>query len=145
MATKAGEITGLANVKKAEEKNVFGKLTIDKIRLEKEIFPLADKRNDIDYNIELLYINKDQSQYIIVGHSGNGEAAYFNDIDQLSKGDVAKIEFEGNKQNFVYDKRYKIVKGESNSLKINKEAKLILISCDKKEKDKFLVIELVLQ
>lgn len=131
---------------KAKKEGIYGSLVIDKIKLKQRIYPIGDINNTIDHNIELLYENKSLKQYVIVGHSGMGRLAYFDKLHSLNKESVAYLKINGQNLNFVLKKTKKIVKRQINSLIIDQEtAKMLLICCDKIEKDKFLVLEFSLQ
>lgn len=127
------------------KKEEFPILVINKISFKENIYPIGDSRNHIDKNLELLYADYEKHNYIIVAHSGTGKAAYFKNLNKLEKDDLVTIQGKTTIKYKVFSK-YLIKKAKQNSLKLsNKTGNLQLITCDRKEKDKFLVVELSLQ
>lgn len=124
----------------------FGSITINKINLSLNFYPLKDHRNNIDQNIELLHLDLFKKNIVLVGHSGKGKLAYFNNLDKLAKKDLVSIKILDNKLLYKYSFTEKIIKSKINNLKLSKvSGNLILITCDKLEKNKFYVIHLNLQ
>lgn len=127
------------------KKEKFPSLVIDKISFKENIFPIGDKRNHIDRNIELLYADKERNNYIIVGHSGSGSTAYFKNLNKLVNGDIVSIRAKAI-LNYQVINKYLMPKALKNTISFReKTGNLQLITCDRLEKDKFLVIELSLQ
>ncbi|MEG1009142.1 MAG: sortase, partial [Clostridia bacterium] len=87
-----------------EEKQYNNYLVIPKLNFKKEFYPLKDKRNNVDNNIEVLnnsvMPNKLGNMYI-VGHSGVGNKAFFNDLFKLKKEDKLIIIYK-NKE-YIYE------------------------------------------
>lgn len=130
-----------------EKKNVDtydGVLSIPYIDLKKGIYKKDDDRNNIDENVTIHnksnYPNEENSNLILMAHSGSGDNAYFNDLDNLNNDSL--IEFYYNKVKYVYkiDNYYEIDKNGLASIKRNNTKKTItLITCSKKDKTKQLI------
>lgn len=122
-----------------ETDTIFGILTIPKINLEKEIYPLGSPLNDVNKNI--LYIDTGiPNTYLFAAHSGIGNLAYFNSLYKLSLGDL--VYFKINNEELIFEVRdIKRVK-KSGKIDIkNEENMIILTTCDEIVKGYQLIIE----
>lgn len=85
----------------------IGYLTIPKINLTKGFVDKRSKENNVEKNIIVIegsdYPNVKKGNLILAGHSGTGWKAFFNDLQQLSTGDVMYVNYK----NKVYE--YKLV------------------------------------
>ena len=137
------EKVSLPRFKKKEE---YGRLKINKIALNRELFPLKSKENKIEKNIELLHRDEKKKNTVLVAHSGKGYNAFFNDLDKLEKNDTVELIIKKEKSTYRLIETELIQKEKINSLKLDKNGhNLLLITCDKSEKDKFLLLKLALQ
>ncbi len=99
-------------------------------------------------NKSLVYLNEfsPYDKMIIFGHSGMGVGTYFNRLNLIKIGDEATIQ-SGFKV-YAY-KVFRIYTVGSKDVKILNEekgsSKLLLITCDRKNKEKRLVVELLLK
>ncbi len=119
-------------------------LSIPKINLKKGIYTIDDKRNNIEENImvhkESIYPDQNNSNIILIAHSGSGEKAIFKDLKNLN--DDSLIEFYYHHTKYVYkiDTIYCIEKTGEASIKKNGNKKTItLITCDSNDKTKQVV------
>ena len=85
----------------------IGYLTIPKINLTKGFVDKRSKENDVEKNILVVegsnYPNVKKGNLILAGHSGTGWKAFFNDLQQLTNGDVIYVSYKNKKY------KYKIV------------------------------------
>ncbi|MBR3049125.1 MAG: sortase [Bacilli bacterium] len=85
----------------------IGYLTIPKINLTKGFVDKRSKENNVEKNIIVVegsdYPNVKKGNLILAGHSGTGWKAFFNDLQQLSKGDIMYVNYK----NKTYE--YKLV------------------------------------
>ena len=119
-------------------------LSIPYINLKKGIYKKNDNRNNVDDNvaihIESDYPNQDNSNVILMAHSGNGRNAYFNDLYKLNSDSL--IEFYYKKVKYVYKiKSYYVVekKGMVPIKRDDKNKTITLITCSQKDKTKQLI------
>ena len=118
-------------------------IKIPKINLIKGIYDITDERNNLDrvmIHRDSIYPDKDNSNIILMGHSGSGDKAVFNDLDKMNSDTL--IEFYYNHSKYVYrlDHSYYIEKNDKAIIKRNMNKKTItLITCDKKDKTKQVV------
>lgn len=121
------------------EKNVYREpylavLKIDKINLERGIYSINSKNNNVNKNIQLLkesnLPDKENGNVIIAGHSGNSYKAYFKNLVKLNNGDEAEIVYNGKTYIYSLSNSYEVEKtGRVEiSRNINKQT-LTLITC----------------
>lgn len=123
----------------------YGYLEIKNIKLRERIYPIGDINNHIDRHIQLLYNDINKDNYVIVGHSGQGPTAYFEKLNHLSEGSIVTLNIAGKTLKFSFTNKYKVEKEQINSLNLGKKGrKLLLLTCDKTEKNKFLVLNFCL-
>ena len=121
-------------VEKIEKEPYLAVLKIDKIKLEKGIYNINSKNNNVNKNIQLLkesdMPDKENGNVIIAGHSGNSYMAYFKNLVKLNNGDEAKIFYNG--KTYIYNliKSYEVDKTGKVPLVKNKDRQtLTLITC----------------
>ena len=85
----------------------IGYLNIPKINLTKGFVDKRSSENDVEKNILVVegsnYPNVKKGNLILAGHSGTGWKAFFNDLQQLTNGDVIYVTYKNKKY------KYKIV------------------------------------
>ena len=75
-----------------------------------------------------------------------GKGTYFNRLDELPVGDVAYLEYNNKIYKYSITRTYNISKKNTYILKKeNYSKKLLLVTCVKNNKNKRLVVELVLK
>ncbi len=114
-------------------------LEIPKINLQKGIYNINDKRNNIDENVTILNIEDNLKYLVLVSHSGNASNAYFKDLYKLYFDDSVIIYYNKQKIEYKVNRIYRHNKNQKFRLKQNDENKLILITCLNKEN--YLIIE----
>lgn len=103
-------------------------LAIPKIGFYYRLYDLDSKYNSLSYGLLIYY----QDPVVILGHSGSGSLALFNDLDNLEVND--KIIY--NNQKYQVIKKY--LKFKSKPLTLEND--LILVTCSKKYFDRQIVI-----
>lgn len=117
-------------------------LDIPKINLKRGLYAKESPLNSISYNIAFLaeseYPN-DNSNTIIIGHSGNSNISYFEDLKYLSVGDSIYLYYDNYKYHFIISDIYTVLKTGYVNIRrdINKKT-ITLITCY--QSDKQLVI-----
>ena len=119
-------------------------LSIPHIKLKKGIYELGDKRNNIEENVTIHklsnYPNEDNSNLILMAHSGSGKKAFFNDLDKLNNDSLIEFYYQRVKYVYKISDYYTINKNGYANIKRDKTKKTItLITCSKQNKDKQLV------
>ena len=102
----------------------FAILSIKKINLKEKIYPLSDKRNNVEEHVTIL----------------NDSNLAFNRLDELKTGD--KIELNINNENLTYILKKSEEQDKTGKIEIVKDntKQLILTTCSKSDKTKQLVI-----
>ena len=122
--------------------NLLATLSIKKINLKDNIYPLTVKRNNVEEHVSILNGSNlnDDSLIILAAHSGYGKIAYFNRLDELKVDD--RIELSINNKLLVYRLKKSEKQEKTGKIEIIKEntQQLILTTCSKDDKSKQLVI-----
>lgn len=119
-------------------------LNIPKLNLRKGIFDKSDKRNNIDENVTIHkisnYPNEQNSNVILMAHSGNGKKAFFKDINKLDSDSLIEIYYQRVKYVYKIDNYYEIDKNGIAAIRRDKNKKTItLITCNQQDKSKQLI------
>ena len=118
-------------------------IEIPKIGLKKGILPKENKDNNIDKNVTILeesnYPNELGNIYI-AAHSGSGKHSYFNDLTKLKEKDKTYLYHENIKYIYEVKEIKNISKINNSSILTKNKNNLILITCNQKDKSKYLVI-----
>ena len=142
--TNYKEINSTYNYLKIDE-NPIGKIIIPKINLEKNLYTIESKNNNIEKNVTILkgstYPNTNNSLTVIAAHSGFGKKAYFKDLDKLNIQDEIIIIY--NEKNYTYTVEKVWEEKKTGYLNLTKEfyPQLILTTCSQKNKDNQLIIK----
>lgn len=124
---------------KIEESNYFAILEIPKIYLKKELFPIKDRKNNVNKNIlvhELsIFPDNNTSHVILAAHSGNGDISFFKDLYLLELEDEVKLYYQD--KIYIYEVFDIEVQDKTGVLylKEDKENMMSLITCTKGDKD----------
>jgi len=121
-------------------------IEIPKINLYNKVYKAKDNFSNLNNNI-VYYKNFDVNNKIILfAHSGIGYGTYFNKIDELNDGDRVYLYYKDKRYEYYVHNTFII---DENTVDIlneeEKSNKLLLITCDKKHKDKRIVVQLFLK
>lgn len=119
-------------------------LSIPQIELKKGIYKKEDKRNNIEENIQIHalsdYPNKENSNVILLAHSGSGKKAYFKDLEQLNQDSLIELYFNQTKYIYKINNYYDIKKnGTAEIIRDSTKKTITLITCSQKDKSKQVV------
>jgi len=124
-------------------------LEIPKINLQKGIYKLENKNNNVNKNVMLLKESSMPdvmgSSIILAAHSGNDKVAYFNDLDLLEVDDEIIIYYDQFK--YIYQVKEIFNDDKDGNLLIEKnnfENMIILITCQKNSDDLNLIVKGIL-
>ena len=130
-----------------EQENIVGKLIIDKLNINNNLYSINSTLNNVDKNVTILNNSitpdNDNSIMFIAAHSGTGKAAYFRHLDELAINDEVKLIYN-DKEYYYKVKNYWEEKkdGDINVLKEDKK-QLILTTCSPTKDDMQLVINCI--
>ena len=122
----------------------IGNLIIEKINLNKPLYPINDKKNNIEENVTILpgsiSPDKENSIIFLAAHSGPAPNSFFNDLDQLKENDKILLDINNIKYTYIVSSIWETEK--DGTIEVSKEIsnQLILTTCSKKDKNKQLII-----
>lgn len=128
--------------------NSIGKIKIDKINLNKKLYPINDKKNNIEENVTILKYSEDpaieNSIMFIAAHSGTGPLAFFKHLNKLQKDDLIELTYQNIKYTYKVKNSWEIPK--TGAISVNKENinQLILTTCSPTHDDRQLIINSIL-
>ena len=115
-------------------------LVIPKINLKKGIYRINDKRNNIEENIMIhkdsIYPDKDNSNVILIAHSGSGRLAFFKDLNKLDTDSLIEFYYKHTKYIYKIEYIYNTVKNGTINLLNNSFKTISLITCNPSDKTK---------
>ena len=132
--------TNVSNEEQTSTLNYIAFLEIDKISLRQGLLPKESYYNNVNFHVEILDLSDFPDvvggNFILAGHSGNSNIAYFKNLYKLELGDLAKVYYKSK----VY--KYKIVniynENKDGALSIYRNPEkttLTLITCTKDDKE----------
>ena len=125
----------------------IGYLKIDKINLKEKLYNNNSKENNIEHNVTILkesiLPDKNNSIVFIAAHSGIGDIAYFEELDELNIND--EIVLNINNKTYTYIVKDYWEEKKNGYININKENKnqLILTTCSPNKDNYQLVINCI--
>lgn len=125
--------------------NYIAVLEIPKINLKRGLFPINDKNNNVDKNVEILknsdMPNVTNGTLALAGHSGNSRIAYFHKLYKLKENDQVFIYYQNEKYIYQVSKIERQDKdGTISFTKTKDTTELILTTCDQQNKGKQIVV-----
>lgn len=116
--------------------NYIGTLEVPKVGLKKGFLDINSTDNDVDKNIAIMngsdYPNVSKGNLIIAGHSGTAWNSFFNQLYQLTNGDVVYIYYQNVKYTYQIVNIYEQPKvGTVNVYRDGTKTTLTLITCTK--------------
>jgi len=130
------------NTNSISNNDYYGKLIIDKINLNEELFPIDSNENTIERHVSILK-DSNKDLMIIAAHSGIGPLAYFQELDKLELNDEIILIIENNKTIYIVKDIWEEKK--NGYININKEnnKQLILTTCSPNKEGYQLVINCI--
>ena len=126
----------------------WGFIENPKLNLYYGFYNLSDKNNEIKNGIEVMsgseIPSENGSNIVLVAHSGIGYNILFDRLDVLNLEDEVNLYFNQSKYRYKVKKISKKDKKDVLSLIKSKNNTLMLITCDKQEKEKNLIVYLEL-
>ena len=130
---------------KVNNDNYIGILEIPVINLRKGFYNIDNKNNNVNKNIQVLKSSsmpdQENSLLAIAAHSGNGRKSFFKNLYKLSINDEIIIYYNNNEYYYKINNIYE--ENKDGTIEINKDnySKLVLTTCDQKDKTKQIIIE----
>ena len=127
----------ISKIIKQEEKPI-GSIIIDKIGINKPLYTINSKHNNIEENITILegstYPDKDNSILFIAAHSGTGDIAFFNELDRLKINDEIVLNYNDKRYIYQVNNIYEQQKnGYISGIRENKKQLVLTTCCPNKD------------
>ena len=130
---------------KINKDNYIGILEIPAINLRKGFYNIDNKNNNVNKNIQVLekssMPDEENSFLAIAGHSGNGRKSFFKDLYKLNINDEIIIYYKNNEYFYKINNIYEEDKDGTIEIKKDNYSKIILTTCNQKDKTKQIIIE----
>lgn len=125
-------------------KKSYGWLTIPRIHLSQELFPLGNEHNNIEEHVTILKREKPKknspSKIVLAAHSGDAPNSYFNELETLRQNDILQLKIEENQTEYQVVQTYLEPKTGVIHLKHSQNDILILTTCSVKQKGKQFIL-----
>lgn len=106
--------------------------------------PYLGKDNTVDRNIQIIeplsLPDEPTGNFILASHSGTSAISYFKHLDKLTTGDDVYIYYENIKYHYEVADTYLVDKGNVSIRRDHSKSTITLITCDKKDDTKQLVV-----
>lgn len=118
----------------------IGTLEIPRIGFKRGFVSKGHSLNNVNKNIAVMsasdYPDKERGNFIVAGHSGNSSVAFFKDLWQLEKNDLAYVTYKDKKYTYRITNIYLQPKVGTVGIYRNKNVKtLTLITCTKDDSE----------
>lgn len=136
--------SSIIQTKNEQTEAILATLIIDKIHLEQPIYPINSTLNQVDKHVTILkgsiLPTEENSIVFLAAHSGEGNIAFFNDLDKLSIKDIIKFTYQN--QTYLYEVYNIEEQDKTGIITIPKQQTkaLVLTTCSKQNQNKQLVI-----
>lgn len=146
---KESKIINLAipKVEKNNNDDKIGSLTIEKLNIYQPIYPIANKKNNVDQNVTVLEGSispaKENSIFFLAAHSGSGKIAYFKNLNYLAKKDQIKLEYKSKAYYYEVKEIWEIKKNGSITVPKEDKNQLVLTTCSPTKEDYQLIINCI--
>ena len=112
--------------------NINGYLKIDKIDLLEPIYDIKSNLNSLNIGLKISYLKP----FVILGHSGRGKLALFNNLNKLKLNDLIELNYD--KKTYFFKVDYIYAKEKSKPLVL--EGELLLVTCKINDNNNQLII-----
>jgi len=140
-------ISSNKTIQKVENNEQLGKLVIEKINLNQPLFKINSKKNNVEENITILKEStlpeNENSIVFIAAHSGTGDIAYFEELDQLIKNDEINLTINKKTYHYIVKDIWEEKKNGYINVNKEKENQLILTTCSPTKRDYQLIVNCI--
>lgn len=122
----------------------IAKIIIPKIKIDNSIYSINSNENTVEKNVmilkESILPNNDESIIFLAAHSGNGDIAYFNDLNKLDINDTLIFQYKNYNYYYIINDKHEIDKDGDIELNKTSPNQLVLTTCSTTNKAKQLLI-----
>ncbi len=133
--------------KEIEADTSIGEIRIDSINLKEKLYPIDDKKNNVDENVTILKESisphNNNSIFILAAHSGTGPYAYFKNLNKVNINDIVTLLYEDNEYKYIVKDSWETEKDGDIEVKKEEANQLILTTCSPTDNTKQLVINCI--
>lgn len=116
------------NIKTTYKENI-GRLIINKINIDEELYPINNKHNNIEEHVTILKKSNMPSLLILAAHSGIGRIAYFQELNKLEINDEIIVYYKNKKYTYIVDNIWEEKKNGYIHINNSNKNQLILTTC----------------
>lgn len=124
---------GIPLQKVFQKEEPVGKIKIPKIHLEKPLYDITSEKNNIEENVTILKGSTSPEEktgiLFIAAHSGTGEVAFFEELDELKIDDTITIEYKKKSYTYQVENIYEQPKNGYITGRIEEKPQLVLTTC----------------
>ena len=132
------------SVKPKYREKPIGKLIIDKLNINNNLYSINSKHNNVDENVTILdgsiEPNNSSSIMFIAAHSGNDDISYFKYLDKLVTNDKITLIYKNIKYEYIVTSIWEQDKNGYININKNYSKQLVLTTCSPIHSDKQLII-----
>ena len=125
----------------------IGKIIIDKINLQKNLYKIDSPQNNVEKNVTILKEStpptEEKSIMILAAHSGKGDIAYFNSLNKLEINDSIILIYKDKKYTYIVKDIWEEPKTGYINFNKEKDKQLILTTCSPTNNKKQLIINCI--
>ena len=111
--------------------------------------PYLGKDNTVDRNIQIIepisLPDMVDGNFILASHSGSSPISYFKNLNKLKNNELVYVYYDNVKYTYIVNNQYLVDKGRVTIKRNHSKRTLTLITCDKKDNSKQLVVIAYLQ
>ena len=119
----------------------IGKLIINKISLKENIYDINNSKNNIEEHVTIL--SEIDNTLVLAAHSGTGNIAYFERLDELNIDDEIILYYKNKKYIYTVIEIYEEKKNGYIHINKNKKRQLVLTTCSPKKANYQLIVNCI--
>ena len=119
----------------------IGKIIINKISLKEKLYPINNSKNNIEKHVAIL--EEIDNTLILAAHSGTGNIAYFERLDELNLDDEIILYYKNKKYIYIVTEIYEEKKNGYIHINKNKKRQLVLTTCSPKKTNYQLIVNCI--
>ena len=139
--------TNIINKININNEKPIGKIIINKIKINNNLYDINSKKNNIEENVTILKDSilppSKNSIIFIAAHSGNGKKAYFKNLNKLKEKDNIIITYKNKNYNYIVNEIWESKKNGYINIQKEETNQLILTTCSPNHKEKQLIINCI--
>ena len=128
---------------KTTYKETIGRLIINKINIDEELYPINNKHNNIEEHVTILKESNMPNLLILAAHSGIGRIAYFQELNKLEINDEIIVYYKNKKYTYIIDNIWEEKKNGYIHINNSNKNQLILTTCSPNKEGYQLIVNCI--